>query len=387
VRRNRVLSRAFLAVALVALAGTLLSCAEEDTGPRAWIDFPRDGAQVPLDAEVELVAHAYAGEGVAEVVLSVDGVVYARSVPAEGDTTLTDVTQTWRAAGEGSHLLQIVSIDTTGRSSSPASISLSVGSQAIAQVSTDTPTVTPPATDTPTITPSPVTEEAAPPTRTSTPTATPTSPPTRTPTHTPTPTRPSTRTPTPTPTVTPWPPAQVDFRADRTQLVVGECTTLRWDVENASAVYLDGQGVVGHGTRQVCPTVTTSYRLLVQAPAGNVERSVTITVSQPPDTTPPPVPTPYVPANGLVVPCKAKQVLAWLPVQDPSGIAGYYVRLEYQVTQGQWKSVRNWGPVSDKQVEADIQCGLYYRWSVRAQDGAGNYSGWSAWWTFSVSLN
>ena len=28
---------------------------------------------------------------------------------------------------------------------------------------------------------------------------------------------------------------------------------LRWDVENVREVYLDGQGVVGHGSREVWP--------------------------------------------------------------------------------------------------------------------------------------
>jgi hypothetical protein len=29
-------------------------------------------------------------------------------------------------------------------------------------------------------------------------------------------------------------------------------------------------------------------------------------------------------------------------------------------------------------------CGYTYRWTVRAEDGAGNYSGWSAYSTFSI---
>jgi hypothetical protein len=183
------------------------------------------------------------------------------------------------------------------------------------------------------------------------------------------------------------PPAQVNFRVDRNNLTAGECTTLRWDVENATAVYLNGAGVAGHDTQNICPANTTTYNLQVEAPGGNVDRSVTVTVSAPVDNTPPPVPSPAVPANGLVIDCRATQTLAWTPVDDPGGIAGYYVKLERQVTANQWQSVRGWGPVNGKQVEADVQCGLIYRWAVRAQDGAGNYSNWSAWSQFSVSLN
>jgi len=107
----------------------------------------------------------------------------------------------------------------------------------------------------------------------------------------------------------------------------------------------------------------------------------------PPDTTPPPVPTPYVPTDGLVIDCPAteKQTLVWLPVTDPSGVV-YYVKLERQVTATVWDSVRGWGPLEGKQVEADVQCGGIYRWAVRAEDGAGNISEWSEWFTFSIDL-
>jgi len=387
-------------LALILLAGAVLSCGEVEESPRAWIDFPRDGAAVPLDAEVEIVAHAYAGEGVAEVVFSVDGAAYGREAPAEAGAQFLDTRQRWHASPEGPHLLQVVAVDSAGRASSPASIGLKVGGQ-VAAVQPLPPTALPPTAtlrptepparaepDTPTPPPTPT----APPTtirRTATPTATP-SPTTvtRTPTPTPTPTT-VTRTPTPTttPTNTPWPKPQVSFRADRTELTAGECTMLRWDVEFATAVYLDGQGVIGHDARQVCPPQTTAYVLQVQAPRGNVEQRVTIEVTPARDVTPPPVPRPAVPADRLTVPCKKTQALVWQPVQDSSGIAGYYVKLEIQVKKGEWKTVRGWGPVQGKQVEAEVQCGAVYRWAVRAQDAAGNASDWSAWSTFSVSMS
>lgn len=190
---------------------------------------------------------------------------------------------------------------------------------------------------------------------------------------------------TPTPVNTPWPKPNVNFRADKTDLAKGECTTLRWDVDYATAVFLDGHGIAGHGLDQVCPAKTTVYSLHVEAPAGNIDRSVTINIAA--DTDPPPVPTTQVPANGLTISCKSSQTLAWLPVTDPSGISGYYVKLERQITASNWQPVRTWGPVTDKQVSANVQCGVKYRWAVRSQDGAGNYSNWSGWSTFSIKLN
>jgi hypothetical protein len=69
---------------------------------------------------------------------------------------------------------------------------------------------------------------------------------------------PLTSTPTPTPSL-----PGISFRADEYTITSRNCTWLRWDVDNIREVYLDGQGVVGHDQRQVCPTATTVYQLRV----------------------------------------------------------------------------------------------------------------------------
>lgn len=109
---------------------------------------------------------------------------------------------------------------------------------------------------TPTSTPLPPTPTltSPPPTPTSTPL-----PPTATSTPLP-PTPTATRLP-PTPTLPP--PIDPNFRADRTAIQAGDCSTLRWDVEGIAAVYLDGGGQIGHGSKVVCPTQTTNYTLEV----------------------------------------------------------------------------------------------------------------------------
>jgi hypothetical protein len=57
------------------------------------------------------------------------------------------------------------------------------------------------------------------------------------------------------------------FRADKAELAAGECTTLRWDVENVEAVFLNsGSGdnpVVGHDTLIICPDDTLTFTLRV----------------------------------------------------------------------------------------------------------------------------
>jgi hypothetical protein len=69
-------------------------------------------------------------------------------------------------------------------------------------------------------------------------------------------------------TVSSTPPANdPNFRADAYSLNPGQCTTMRWNVDNVRAVYFwDGtnqQGVGGNDSRQVCPLNTTTYRLQV----------------------------------------------------------------------------------------------------------------------------
>lgn len=122
------------------------------------------------------------------------------------------------------------------------------------------------------------------------------------PTTTPLPTDTSLPTDTPTapPTATPVPPASVSFTVEPEQITAGECATLRWDVEHAQAVFLDGEGVVSHDSQQVCPTQTQSYELRVVSAFGETRHTVTVSVLQPlatPTGTPVPIaPTPTPPA-------------------------------------------------------------------------------------------
>jgi heat shock protein HslJ/uncharacterized protein YraI len=97
--------------------------------------------------------------------------------------------------------------------------------------------------------------------------------------------------PPPPPTPTPVPPAtptpEVSFTADSTSLAQGQCTTLRWQVENIQAVWLYPQGrpyqefpVTGTGSQEVCPGTTTTYVLRVLYTDGSVELfPITINVS------------------------------------------------------------------------------------------------------------
>lgn len=82
----------------------------------------------------------------------------------------------------------------------------------------------------------------------------------------------------------------VNFRADAYSINVGQTTVLRWDVECANAVYLNGQGVTGHEARTVAPNVTTNYTLRsIKKDGAPDDRTLAITVHQAPQPTPVPV--------------------------------------------------------------------------------------------------
>jgi len=100
---------------------------------------------------------------------------------------------------------------------------------------------------------------------------------------------------------TPPPPPTIDFWADRTNIVRGECTTLHWQTENVQAVYYQDEGVPGDGDRQECPQYTTTYELYVivyQAAEQLIDETqyVTVYVEEPitPTYTPTPTPTRHV---------------------------------------------------------------------------------------------
>ena len=262
------------------LALGLSSCARETSPyPKAWIDYPHEGDVIPSGTSVTVYSHGFAREGVAEIVLSVNGEAYRRDVPAGAGDDFLSMRQDWIPVEAGIYTLQAQVYDTQGQISNPARVTVKV-------VGTE---------------------------------------------------------PTPVGTVTP----------------------------------------VGTGT----PVATATSPLPTSPPPTSPPPTSPPPTEPSADTTPPPVPSPAVPANGLALSCRSSQTLAWLPVSDPSGIAGYYVKLELEITQGQWQSAGGYGPVTGKQVDVNVICGGIYRWMVRAQDGAGNFSGWTAPSHFSINLD
>ncbi|NIS82229.1 MAG: hypothetical protein GTO14_18940 [Anaerolineales bacterium] len=78
-------------------------------------------------------------------------------------------------------------------------------------------------------------------------------------------------------------PIKINFNADSYAIDEGDCTTLRWEVENATDVFLDGKQVNALDAQHVCPTKTTTYTMLVTSPEGEKEALVTIEVEELPE--------------------------------------------------------------------------------------------------------
>jgi hypothetical protein len=76
--------------------------------------------------------------------------------------------------------------------------------------------------------------------------------------------------------------ASIEFWADDDEIEVGECTNLNWRTSNIDSVWYNGQGVTGEGSREECPTTTTTYTLRVKKKDGSEEtRNVTVEVEAP----------------------------------------------------------------------------------------------------------
>jgi hypothetical protein len=102
------------------------------------------------------------------------------------------------------------------------------------------------------------------------------------------------------------------LRADKSELTAGECTTLRWDVENVDSVFLDnGSGeepVTGHDTQWICPDTTIVYTLRVVNKDKTTQKyTTTVTVSACGDT---PIISRF-DASAVEVKAGTKVTLAW----------------------------------------------------------------------------
>jgi OOP family OmpA-OmpF porin len=103
--------------------------------------------------------------------------------------------------------------------------------------------------------------------------------------------------PPPPPPVAPPPPPPpaaptVSLSANPSSIEAGKCADLSWTSANASDVSIDqGVGAVAkNGSKQVCPTTSTSYTATASGPGGSARSAASVSVKQPAPPPPPPPP-------------------------------------------------------------------------------------------------
>jgi hypothetical protein len=372
----------------------ITACIPVESGPHAWIDHPLEGALIPAGEPATIISHAYAKNGLGEVVLSINGEAYRRDLPVNPGESFSQIQQEWIPETVGVFTLQITAYSLDGETivSEPVSVRVEsakpqlpvattpVGIPDLAIVSVDAVVVG---------------EKGGASIC-------------------------NTRV-----VYTNLGDASVPFafniqyqfngvtqsdRLDEGGLAPGSDNEIIFDYPYEGMPYIgvlldSGSTIVesdetnnafaeirlcGSGIPSVTLTRSPTIAVpIITTPAPVVTTEVVVATTQPPpDTMPPKPPTPTVPANGLEIACKGQQTLAWLPSSDPSGIARYELRLERRPNlKSNWKQVNVWNKIKDKQLTVTVECGYYYRWSIRAVDGAGNFSNWSAWSTFAILLS
>lgn len=325
----------FLILFLASLV--LISCTQEtELLPRVWVDSPREGAAISSAQPVLVHSHAFARAGIAEVVLSVDGQPYTRSVPVEEGADFSEFQQEWLPPGDGTYILQLVAYDHEGVMSNPATLTVRIGEISVVESVPDDSTITP------------VVEQ-----------------------------------------VSICPPEVTAKTNSYCRSGPGEVYPELTILSNGETASVSGQSEDGYWWVIDRPDTSGTcwiWEELVTISTDTCTVAIVDTPLPPQDNQAPPVPSPQVPANGLSLTCRSTQNLVWLPVEDQSGIAGYTVKLEEEISPGNWQSVNRWETIQGKQVQVPVECGIKHRWAVRAADGVGNRSSWSAYSNFIVEL-
>lgn len=347
-------------------------------GASVWLDVPLDGLTFPVPQPIKIEGHASAASSISSVEIWINGTLLTTidNPPMEG--SLASFHTEWTPSMAGEYVIQAVAFSTEGNASPPDSARVTFGTTAAGN---NCPT---PVGGGPT----PVSCDEAPGSGCPTPVG-----------GGPTPVSCVTPVITDVPTLPPPPAGTViQFWAEPPTLPAGACTTIRWHVENASRVVFGGMDQAMDGSYTDCLCDSQRYTLRVTRLDGieetrTVEISVTgscatATLPPPADSSGPPAPSLVVPANGLSIACKGSQSLAWLPVSDPSGIGEYQVQVQRHGGDNNWSNAPGGAfSVNDKQASVPVECGWYYRWRVRAVDGAGNVGDWSGWFQFAITLS
>src|ERR1019366_9106771 len=160
-------------------------------------------------------------------------------------------------------------------------------------------------------------------------------------------------------------PVISSFMSTPTITAPGSPVTLAWNVSGATSVSIDnGVGdVTSRSSITVSPVQTTTYALTASNSSGSIAAVVTVTVSSGADTQPPTVPT-------LVSATAASSTevdLAWTASTDNVGVTGHQITRNGSVIGSVPGTALVW-------TDTTVSPSATYIYTVKAYDGAGNYS-------------
>ena len=145
----------------------------------------------------------------------------------------------------------------------------------------------------------------------------------------------------------------------------GNPVTLAWNVSGATSVSIDhGVGdVTNRSSIAVSPATTTTYTLTASNSSGSSTAGAAVTVTAGSDVQPPTIPT-LVSATGISA---TEADLAWTASSDNVGVAGYQIIRNGSAVKSVPATALAW-------ADTTVSASATYVYSVKAYDGAGNYS-------------
>jgi len=158
-------------------------------------------------------------------------------------------------------------------------------------------------------------------------------------------------------------PAILSFTAAPSTITPGQSSTLSWSVNGATSLALDNSlgDVSGLTSKSITPPQTKTYTLTASNTAGSVSAQVTVSVTASQDGTPPTAPG----LTSAIARSSSQVDLAWTASTDNVGVTGYQV-----VRNGAVLTTVIGTSYSDLSAAANAT----YVYSIRAFDGAGNFS-------------
>jgi hypothetical protein len=375
----------FLFLALIVLAAFGLSCCSGSPSSNyVWIDVPENGLRFPDLIPVTIEGHATGPEGITQVELFINGELLTTISDPPGEGPLVNFEFSWVPTSPGTYTIHAIAYGADGAASPYDDTTIIFGEKLADQPAAEVVAAEPDESSE---------EESSPPSEEV--------------------------------------ESLIQFWAEPEAIQAGDCTEIMWQVVNVKKVIFGGVGQAFEGIYQDCLCKNQTYTLkVIHLDDSEEEKKVNILVTgscetpepegdaesqaadpgddsepdedpEPPpeadpdespepekDTTPPSAPVQSVPSNGLSIDCKYNQNLVWSLVKDKSGISQYQVKVQRHSGDKNWTDIAGsvFSGISGKQHSITVECGWYYRWRVRAVDGAGNPGSWSGWWTFTVNL-